>query len=80
VIIKEESEEKLGAIVNPITIPKIPVPKNIIIRTFSRRGLMYFIYKFFNILQYYKLTVRPKWNFLEREIQYHQEIGLLVTF
>ena len=53
VIIKEDSEDKLGAIVNPITIPRIPVPKNIIIKTFSRKGLMYFIYKFlvfFNII------------------------------
>ena len=58
VIIIEESEDKLGATVNPITIPRIPVPKNIIIRTFSRNGLMYFINKFFNIRQHYKLTVR----------------------
>jgi len=55
VINNEESEEKVGATVNPIIIPKIPVPKNIIIRTFSLSGLTYFIHKFSGS-QYYKLT------------------------
>ena len=56
VIINEEFEEKLEAIVNPIIMPPIPVPKNIIMRTFNRKGLTYFIYKFFNIRQHYKLN------------------------
>ena len=63
VIINEDSEDKLGAIVNPIIIPPIPVPKNIIIRTFNRKGLMYFIYKFFSIWQHYKLNAGFKRNF-----------------
>ena len=56
VIISEDSEDKAGAIFNPIIIPPIPVPKNIIIRTFNRKGLTYFINKFFNIRQHYKLN------------------------
>ncbi len=63
VIINEESEEKLGATFNPIIMPPIPVPKNIIIRTFNRKGLTYFIYKFFSIGQHYKLNVGHKRKF-----------------
>ena len=54
VISNEESDESPGATVRPIIIPKIPVPKNIIIRTFSLNGLMYFIYRLCTKNQHYK--------------------------
>ena len=54
VISNEESDENPGATVRPIIIPKIPVPKNIIIRTFSLNGLMYFIYRLCTKNRHYK--------------------------
>jgi hypothetical protein len=44
-----------GATRNPTTIPRIPVPKNIIIRILRRKGVTYFMDRLFMDWQYYNL-------------------------
>lgn len=44
-----------GATYRPTNIPTIPVEKNIIIMTLSRKGLTYFMDKLLTIRHYYNL-------------------------
>ncbi|MBS3925911.1 MAG: hypothetical protein KGZ34_04385 [Nitrosarchaeum sp.] len=44
-----------GATFKPTTMPTIPVTKNIIIKTLSRKGLTYFMDRLFTIRHYYNL-------------------------